>query len=178
MRASARSSCARLATSPGRPCPAPEEREDTEEQKAVNALVDATVRRAAGEHRTELTRDERGRWLLAQLLNWHRREGKAFWWRYFYLVEELTDEERREEPDAIGELTFEESWPDPRAECAFHDLPLPLPRAGPRHQGGRPAPYDPETGNAAGKVVLHRRRGGPDRPQARQRPARHPRPPP
>ena len=58
--------------------------------------------------------DERGRWLLAQLLNWHRREAKSFWWRYFYLVDELTDEERREESDAIGELTFEDSWPDPR----------------------------------------------------------------
>ena len=27
---------------------------------------------------------ERGQWLLAQLLNWHRREAKSFWWRYFY----------------------------------------------------------------------------------------------
>ena len=33
------------------------------------------------------------RWLLAQLLSWHRREEKSFWWRYFYLMNDLTDEE-------------------------------------------------------------------------------------
>ena len=27
-----------------------------------------------------------GAWLLAQLLAWHRREDKAFWWRYFELL--------------------------------------------------------------------------------------------
>jgi len=45
-----------------------------------------------------------GRWLLAQLLSWHRREEKSFWWRYFYLMNDLTDEERVAEREPIGRL--------------------------------------------------------------------------
>ncbi len=138
---------------PPRPTvPAPEEREDSEEQQAVNALVDALC--AGLPERIEgLTRDERGRWLLAQLLNWHRREGKAFWWRYFHLVEELTDAERREEPDAIGELTFQESWPDPRpkARSTIYRFRFP-PQDHAIREGDRP--HDPETGEAAGTVAF------------------------
>ncbi len=48
--------------------------------------------------------EEQGRRLLAQLLSWHRREEKSMWWRYFYLVNDLTDEERVAEPDAMGDL--------------------------------------------------------------------------
>ncbi len=48
----------------------------------------------------------RARWLLAQLLSWHRREDKAAWWRWFFLVG-LSDEERIEEPEPIGGLVYE-----------------------------------------------------------------------
>ena len=44
------------------------------------------------------------RWLLAQLLNWHRREEKSFWWRFFYLMIDLTDEELIAEREPIGGL--------------------------------------------------------------------------
>ena len=91
--------------------PEPEETEDSDAQKAVNALVDALTE-GLPESTAEMEVDQRGRWLLAQLLNWHRREAKSFWWRYFHLLG-LTDEERREERDALGELTFERSWADP-----------------------------------------------------------------
>ena len=65
--------------------PEPEEREDSDEQKAVNDLA-AALCIGLPDSIEELDGDERGRWLLAQLLNWHRREAKSFWWRYFYLV--------------------------------------------------------------------------------------------
>jgi hypothetical protein len=52
--------------------------------------------------------DQHGRWLLAQLLSWHRREDKSFWWRYFYLMNDLTDEERVDEREPIGALRFVE----------------------------------------------------------------------
>jgi uncharacterized protein len=48
---------------------------------------------------------ERGRWLLAQLLSWHRREEKSFWWNYFRLRDDLTDEERVAEREPLGRLT-------------------------------------------------------------------------
>ena len=89
----------------------PEETEDSEAQKAVNELA-ASLTCDLPESLEEMEDDQWGRWLLAQLLNWHRRENKSFWWRYFHLLG-LTDEERREERDALGELTFERSWPDP-----------------------------------------------------------------
>ena len=67
---------------PGRSCPEPDETEDSEAQKAVNELVDSLTE-GLPEAVEQMTCDERGRWLLAQLLNWHRRESKSFWWRYF-----------------------------------------------------------------------------------------------
>ena len=89
----------------------PEETEDSEAQKAVNQLAAALIA-SLPESAAEMSDDQRSRWLLAHLLNWHRRENKSYWWRYFLLLT-LTDEELREEPDALGELTFERSWPDP-----------------------------------------------------------------
>ena len=42
--------------------------------------------------------------LLADLLDWHRREDKPGWWRYFYL-RTLSPAELTGEPDALGGLT-------------------------------------------------------------------------
>ena len=50
------------------------------------------------------TDEERARVLLADLLDWHRREDKPAWWRYFY-VRELSPAELIGEPDALGGLT-------------------------------------------------------------------------
>ena len=86
-----------------------------------------------------MSNDQHGRWLLAQLLNWHRREHKSFWWRYFHLLT-LTDEELREETDALGELTFDRSWPDPAPGTRSDHLPIPLPAAGARRQARQRSP--------------------------------------
>ncbi|MDP9483761.1 MAG: TM0106 family RecB-like putative nuclease, partial [Chloroflexota bacterium] len=51
------------------------------------------------------TLDQSGRWLLAQLLDWHRRNDKPAWWDYFRL-RKLTPEELVDEPEPIGELTY------------------------------------------------------------------------
>src|SRR5262249_62320134 len=53
-------------------------------------------------------RDERSdlqqaQWLLAQLLDWHRREDKATWWEGFRL-EELDQDELLEERCGLGGL--------------------------------------------------------------------------
>ena len=130
--------------------PEPEQVEDSEAQQAVNRLVDDL---AAGlpDDAGDRSEDEHGRWLLAQLLNWHRREGKSFWWRYFYLREELTDEERRDESDALGVLAFERDWPDPapRARSSIYRFRFP-PQEHRIRVGDQP--HDPVTGSAAGTV--------------------------
>ena len=49
--------------------------------------------------------EQQARWLLANILDWHRREEKPVWWEYFrlneYTVEELIDERA-----ALAQLTF------------------------------------------------------------------------
>ncbi|MCC6179184.1 MAG: TM0106 family RecB-like putative nuclease, partial [Chloroflexi bacterium] len=128
-----------------------EETEDSESQKAVQALVDQLMA-GVPDDLAMATDEERGRWLLAQLLNWHRREAKSFWWRYFFLRDELTDEERREESDALGELTFERSWPDPtpRARSTIYRFRFP-PQEHKISVGN--TPHDPATDRPAGTVV-------------------------
>ena len=34
----------------------------------------------------ERSPEDQARWLLAQLLSWHRREDKATWWQFFRLL--------------------------------------------------------------------------------------------
>jgi uncharacterized protein len=55
-------------------------------------------------------RDEKqqARWLLAHLLEWHRREEKAAWWEYFRL-RDLPLDEYLEERSALAELRFVET---------------------------------------------------------------------
>jgi predicted RecB family nuclease len=49
--------------------------------------------------------DQEARWLLAYLLDWHRREDKASWWEYFRLLA-LPEEDLFDEPRAIADLQF------------------------------------------------------------------------
>ena len=147
---SARDSPQSSATYRARRCQSRKETEDSPAQQAVHVLVEALIARLPddAEDRSD---DERGRWLLAQLLNWHRREAKSFWWRHFYLREELTDEERRDESDALGELTFERDWrdPAPRARSTIYRFRFP-PQEHRIRVGGQP--YDPATGQVAATV--------------------------
>ena len=130
--------------------PEPEQTVDSEAQQAVHGLVVALTG-GLPDDVEGTSDDERGRWLLAQLLNWHRREAKSFWWRYFYLRDELTDKERREESDALGELTFERAWrdPAPRARSTIYHFSFPPQDHRIRV---RDEPHDPVTRGAAGTV--------------------------
>lgn len=49
--------------------------------------------------------EEQARWLLANMLDWHRREKKAAWWEYFRLVE-LSDDDLLYEKSALAGLEF------------------------------------------------------------------------
>jgi uncharacterized protein len=54
------------------------------------------------------TNEQQARWVLANVLDWHRRENKALWWEYFRLSA-LSSDELVDEPSAISGLTFLES---------------------------------------------------------------------
>ena len=73
--------------------------EDPEVARIRSALIDGVSAFAS-----ERTDSERARVLLSDLLDWHRREDKPAWWRYFY-VRTLSPAELISEPDALGGLT-------------------------------------------------------------------------
>jgi predicted RecB family nuclease len=54
------------------------------------------------------------RWLLAHLLDWHRREDKGSWWEYFRL-REMSDEDLLDETAALSGLERVERLPAKRA---------------------------------------------------------------
>ena len=56
----------------------------------------------------ERTAEQQARWVLANLLDWHRREEKATWWEFFRLAE-LSAEDLSEERSALSGLAFIES---------------------------------------------------------------------
>ena len=51
------------------------------------------------------SKEQHGRWILANILDFHRREQKAIWWEYFRLAD-LSAEDLLEERPSIAGLTF------------------------------------------------------------------------
>jgi uncharacterized protein len=74
----------------------------------AQARVEALVQRMAGADvmptdPLDRTPTQQATWLLAQLLGWHRREGKSAWWEFHRLMD-LTPENLVDEDDPIGLL--------------------------------------------------------------------------
>src|SRR5581483_805872 len=69
------------------------------------ADVKARLLDALPAEETEWTAEHRACWLLAQMLEWHRREEKSSWWEYFRLCE-LSDDELQEDKSALGGLVY------------------------------------------------------------------------
>jgi uncharacterized protein len=76
----------------------PEAREDPEATRVRAALLAGVSAETSGR-----TAEQQARVLLADLLEWHRREAKPGWWRYFYL-RSLSPAELVGEADALGAL--------------------------------------------------------------------------
>jgi predicted RecB family nuclease len=84
---------------------APSEQLD-ERQQRVAALVERLVYGVPVDP-AERSDEEAAPWMLAQLLDWHRRENKASWWEGYRLAD-LDDEELRDERVALAGLRFVE----------------------------------------------------------------------
>ncbi len=74
----------------------------SERQQQSAALAEALLENISADPQTRNTEDG-ARWLLANLLDWHRREYKAEWWEYFRL-KDMTDDELLDERSAISGL--------------------------------------------------------------------------
>lgn len=101
---------AELAETTGQVVPRPGDREAVlpPELTAKQARVEDLVARLAGPDvvpvdAPERTPNEAARWLLAQLLGWHRREEKAMWWEFHRLMD-LSPEQLVDEDEPIGLL--------------------------------------------------------------------------
>jgi uncharacterized protein len=73
----------------------------------------------------ERTPEQHGRWLLANMLDWHRRERKASAWEYFRL-RDLTAEDLMEERGAVSGLVFDQVIPGgPKERIPIHRYRFP-----------------------------------------------------
>jgi uncharacterized protein len=77
-----------------------------EKERLAGELAERLVA-GVPEDRDARTREQHGCWLLAHMLEWHRREEKAPWWEFFRL-REMSDEELLDEMPALSGLTFVE----------------------------------------------------------------------
>lgn len=76
-----------------------------ERQQRVIELVSELTNGFPTESETR-TEEESAQWLMAQFLDWHRREEKSGWWEFFRL-RDLGDEDLLEEKAAIARLQFD-----------------------------------------------------------------------
>ncbi len=89
-----------------RPAIAPEAATPAEPEGRAAEVAEVVVALTRGLEEVDLaspstTDEQRATWLLAQLMGWHRRENKAFWWHYFELCGK-TDADLVDERDPIG----------------------------------------------------------------------------
>jgi hypothetical protein len=82
-----------------------EPKEELAGQLARTRAVEVQLLADLPADRNEWTDEHHGRWLLAQMLEWHRREEKSGWWEYFRLCE-LSDTEIEEDKSALGGLSY------------------------------------------------------------------------
>lgn len=73
---------------------------ETAVAELVGRLTDGVPAAAGGR-----TAEQQSRWLLAQLLNWHRREDRPEWWAYFARLR-MSDDELLEDPESISGLSY------------------------------------------------------------------------
>jgi predicted RecB family nuclease len=62
--------------------------------------------------------EQQGRWLLAQLLGWHRREARPEWWAWYGRLAK-SDEDLVNDGDCLGEITFVEEVGDLGRSAVF-----------------------------------------------------------
>ncbi len=94
-----------------RPLPGQEgaSEEITERQKKVNHLIERLTKDIPAD-KVNRSNEEQAKWILANILDWHRREEKSVWWEKFYLLS-LTEEDLLDERAGLSGLAFIEELP-------------------------------------------------------------------
>jgi len=136
----------------GEKLPRPELKESapTEDLSAYLERVRALEARLTAnlpEDQNEWTDEQRACWLLAQLLEWHRREEKSAWWKYFELCG-FTDEQLLEDKSALAGLKYE-GVADRLKKSLIHRYRFPLQDYAIKRDS---TVHDPKTRKGAGDV--------------------------
>src|SRR5690606_17607228 len=93
----------------GRPVPRPGATPDDDappvkaRDRATADLRERLLRRIGSD--TPESDEQRATWLLAHLIDWHRREDKVVWWEYFRL-RDMSEGELEDEPAAVVKLEW------------------------------------------------------------------------
>lgn len=88
--------------------PAAPSPEASEERSAWQIRIDALIARLTADVPDEMRErspEQQARWILAHVIDWHRREEKAVWWEYFRLSA-LAPEDLLEEKAGLANLVF------------------------------------------------------------------------
>jgi predicted RecB family nuclease len=88
--------------------PLPRSGEAGEDLSAWQLKIAALIERLTSNvpiDRAERSPEQHARWILAHVLDWHRRENKAAWWEYFRLSA-LSSDELLDERAALSGLTY------------------------------------------------------------------------
>jgi predicted RecB family nuclease len=96
----------------------------------------------------EVADADRSRWLLAQLLLYHRREEKPVWWAFFNKIGRTSEELQERDSDAIGGLE-RAGPPVPAADSLVWPFTFPAQQ---HHLGPGNQVYDPATKVSAGRI--------------------------
>ena len=70
----------------------------------INALIERLTADVPADP-AQRNDEQQARWILANIVDWHRREEKAVWWEYFRLAD-LSSEDLREERAGLADFTF------------------------------------------------------------------------
>ena len=96
------------------------------------------------------TGEQRATWLLAQLMGWHRRENKSYWWRYYELCG-MSDADLVDEREPIGMVEFDADL-GKVTKAGAHLQRFRFPPQDHAAKEGRKVD-DPRTGKAVGMVT-------------------------
>jgi uncharacterized protein len=94
----------------GTPVPRPEPGGGAPNEKITDWLVriNAVIAKMTADipdDPADRTPEQQARWILANVIDWHRREEKAVWWEYFRLAD-LSAEDLLDEPCGLSGLSF------------------------------------------------------------------------
>ena len=134
-----------------RPQPAPSQPpEELTVRQAATRARETALRVGVDDDPALRTPEQAGQWLLAGLLDWHRRDSKPAWWEYFRL-RRLASEDLFDEAAALAGLTYEGVVGEEK-KSLIHRYRFD-PRQDTKIKAGDDDWQDADTGNAAGLVV-------------------------